>query len=249
MAGHRTRLRAAQSYEFSIYLTDGGTLCLPDGDHAIHPGFCRFVPPGTKLCSIPHYKAYTVYFSLLPETEGRFPHCRNPFLDAIPLHWQSRMPEAYPPLLEKLTEALFQTEVGAALQIRQLMLSLLLLIHRDTTQATPATLSRQAVNTVRDHLEQNLSRDISLDELGTLTGYHPLYLQRLFKQLTGHTPHEQLTLLRLQRARELLVTTDQPVSRIALSCGYSSVSHFNALFKRHLGTTPLLYRKAGKILP
>lgn len=247
--GHRTRLRTAQSYEFSIFLTDGGTLCLPDGDHPIHRGLCRFVPPGTKLCSIPHYQSYTVYFSLSPETEGQFPHCRNQFLDSIPLCFTSRMADAYPPILEKLAQALFRTDPGAVLEQKMLLYKLLLTMHKDAVEATAATAADAAVETVQQYLEQNLCTETSLEQLGELTGYHPLYLQRVFKQATGTTPHAYQTQLRLQKARELLMLTAQPVSAIAMQCGYGSVSHFTGLFRRHFGCTPLGFRKRSRILP
>lgn len=247
IAGHRTRLRTSQSYEFSVYLTNGGTLCLPDGDYTISNGLCRFVPPGTKLCSIPHYKSYTVYFTLAPEQAGSFPHCHNPLLDSIPLCFKSHFPETYLPILESLTKAAFQTEPGGILLQKQLLCQLLLTIRRDVT-ATDHN-ANTAVDTVIRYLEQHLCTETSLEDLGQLTGYHPLYLQRIFKQRTGTTPHGHLTALRLQRARELLMTTTQPISQIAGQCGYSSVSHFNALFKKAVGCPPLTYRKRGRMLP
>lgn len=247
--GHRTRLRTAQSYEFSIFLTDGGTLCLPDGDHPIHRGLCRFVPPGTKLCSIPHYQSYTVYFSLAPEQNGQFPHCRNPFLDSIPLCFDSRMADAYQPILENLTATIFRTDPGAVLEQKQLLYKLLLTVRRDAVAPTAATAADIAVETVQQHLEQNLCEDISLEQLGELTGYHPLYLQRVFKQTTGTTPHNYQTGLRLQKARELLMLTALPISSIAMQCGYGSVSHFTNLFRKHFGCTPLGFRKRSRILP
>lgn len=247
VAGHRTRLRTAQSYEFSVYLTSGGALCLPDGEHAISRGLCRFVPPGTKLCSIPHYRSYTVYFTLAPERDGVFPHCHTPLLDSIPMCYESHFPEAYLPILEKLTEAAFRTEPGGALLQKQLLCQLLLTVRQDLTSGERS--ANAAVDTVIRHLEQHLCDDVSLDALGQLTGYHPMYLQRIFKQHTGTTPHGQLTAIRLQKAQELLMTTQLPVSQVAATCGYSSVSHFNALFKKAVGCPPLTYRKRGRMLP
>ena len=52
-----------------------------------------------------------------------------------------------------------------------------------------------------------------------------------------------------EKAQELLMTTQLPVSQVAATCGYSSVSHFNALFKKAVGCPPLTYRKRGRMLP
>ena len=246
--GHRTRLRQAQSYEFSIYLTEGGTLCLPDGDHPITRGLCRLVPPGTQLCSVPHYQSYTVYFSLAPEQDGQLPHCHNPFLDSIPLCFTSRMADAYLPILDQLEAVTYQTEPGAELVRRELLCRLLLTIHKDVSSLA-ATATDAAVEAALQHLEQNLCQEVHLEALGELTGYHPLYLQRIFKQRTGTTPHGYLTALRLRNAKELLATTVMPVAQVAQQCGYGSVSHFTTLFKKDAGCTPLAYRKRCRILP
>lgn len=247
--GHRTRERTAQSYEFSIYLSDGGSLILPDGEHAIHRGFCRFIPPGMKLSSIPHYRSYTVYFTLSGEENGQFPHCRNPFLDSLPLCYESRMVDSYLSLLQDLEQTAFSTDVGAALQRRLLLLKLLLLIHKDTATSQERSATDRAVDIAKQYLEQHIARDIPLDTLGEVTGYHPLYLQRIFKQATGCTPHAYLTGLRLQKAKEALVLTAQPISQIAHECGYCSVSHFTNLFRKQVGQSPLTFRKRSKILP
>jgi AraC family transcriptional regulator len=128
-------------------------------------------------------------------------------------------------------------------------LKLLLLIHKDTTNAQEPSATDRAVDTARLYLEQHLSEDISLEALGEVTGYHPLYLQRIFKQAAGCTPHAYLTNLRLQRAKEALMSTAQPISQIAHDCGYNSISHFTNLFRKQVGCSPLTFRKRSKILP
>lgn len=245
--GKRTKVRTAHSYEFSIFLSEGGTLCLPDGDHPIHPGFCRFILPGTQLCSIPHYESLSVCFSLAPDQNGQVPICRNAILDSIPICFTSRMPERYEQLMKELEALSFQTEPGTILACRQKLLELLLLIHRDVTGATTVSAADRAVELVRNHLRQHQEEEVSLEDLGELTGYHPLYLQRIFRQATGSTPHGFLTQLRLTRAKELLSTTDLPISQIAMQCGYSSVSHFTSLFRKAVGFPPITFRKRARI--
>lgn len=66
---------------------------------------------------------------------------------------------------------------------------------------------------------------------------------RLFRQATGRRFWVYVLNIRLQEARRRLVLTSQPIGAIALDIGFSSPSHFAAVFRRATGRTPLAYRK------
>lgn len=69
----------------------------------------------------------------------------------------------------------------------------------------------------------------------------------LFKQLTGRTPSDYLTRLRINRSKELLLTTRDKVSQVARSAGYPDEYYFNRRFKQSEGITPKQYaRDAGR---
>lgn len=68
-------------------------------------------------------------------------------------------------------------------------------------------------------------------------------LSRRFKKLLGHSPKEEVTRLRIQRAKELLCETQLPVSDVAEKIGYAESKYFIEVFSRHIGATPLQYRK------
>lgn len=65
----------------------------------------------------------------------------------------------------------------------------------------------------------------------------------LFKQLTGQTPSDYLTRLRINRAKELLLTTPAKLSQIARNAGYPDEYYFNRRFKQTEGVTPRQYAK------
>ena len=69
------------------------------------------------------------------------------------------------------------------------------------------------------------------------------YFVRLFKSTYGKTPINVLIDLRMERASDLIVNTNIPITDIAESCGYSSVSYFITEYKKHFGITPLKQRK------
>ena len=76
------------------------------------------------------------------------------------------------------------------------------------------------------------------------TGFDKDYLRRCFKKEVGKTPLEYLTSLRMEQAKTLLIQqTFSGVEAVATACGFSDPFYFSTCFKRHVGTSPLQYRK------
>ena len=99
---------------------------------------------------------------------------------------------------------------------------------------------RLAVELMHAHLD----RDLPLEEIAASAHLSPFHFARLFKKLTGATPHAYLASLRAARARELLAGTDLSVTEVAARVGYLSSSHFAKAFRQATGISPRAYRKA-----
>lgn len=67
-------------------------------------------------------------------------------------------------------------------------------------------------------------------------------LESRFKKLLGHSPHEEILRMQLQRVRQLLEDTDLPLKIIAERAGFKHLQNLRAVFKRHVGQTPGEYR-------
>lgn len=98
---------------------------------------------------------------------------------------------------------------------------------------------RKAVIYMREHY----ARSFSVEELSAELGMSRSHFTTLFKKTVGVPPHEYLTALRMERAKEELCGT-KSVSEIAFGVGYSSVERFSSAFKRCEGMSPLKYRKS-----
>jgi transcriptional regulator GlxA family with amidase domain len=91
----------------------------------------------------------------------------------------------------------------------------------------------------------HLDEDVSLAALARQAGLSAFHLQRIFSAATGETP-KQLTLrLRLGRAAVMLLTSDDSILDVALSCGFQSHEAFIRAFRRRFGMTPSAYRARG----
>jgi AraC family transcriptional regulator len=93
-------------------------------------------------------------------------------------------------------------------------------------------------------LRARLSEDISLDELAAEARLSPFHFARMFKQSVGVPPRVYLTRLRVEKACELLETTDLPVTEIAQEVGYSSNQVLARVFVKHRRMSPTDYRRA-----
>lgn len=99
---------------------------------------------------------------------------------------------------------------------------------------------RRAVEFMQTHLDQ----DLPLKEIAAASYLSPYHFARLFKKLTGTSPHAYLASLRAARARSLLAETDLSVNEISSRVGYASPSHFSKAFSQATGLTPRAFRAA-----
>jgi AraC family transcriptional regulator len=93
-------------------------------------------------------------------------------------------------------------------------------------------------------MHAHMSRELTLEEIASAAHLSPFHFSRLFKKLTGATPHAYLAGLRAARARDLLAETDLSVTEVGARVGYMSSSHFSKAFRQSTGISPRAYRKA-----
>lgn len=93
---------------------------------------------------------------------------------------------------------------------------------------------------LRDYLQENWQRNVTLDELCQLSGANRYQLIRSFGAQFGITPHQFLILLKTHRARALF-QAGQTAADVAVACGFFDQSHLNRNFKRVFGITPGRY--------
>ena len=104
---------------------------------------------------------------------------------------------------------------------------------------TPCKLHR-TIAYILAHLEHKLS----LTELAAVAQMSSAHFARLFKGATGQTPHQYVITCRMKRAKQLLTGTTFPLHEISARVGYADQSHFTALFRQYVATTPKAHRDA-----
>lgn len=85
---------------------------------------------------------------------------------------------------------------------------------------------------------------LTAQELSQKVYITPQYLSRLFTRFLGYSVYEYLTMYRISKAKELLLTQSHlDIREISLRVGFQDTSHFIVMFKKITGTTPLEFRK------
>ena len=89
-------------------------------------------------------------------------------------------------------------------------------------------------------------RDVTLDELAENFNLSKPYLSKYIKENAGITFQDAVKEARMKKARKLLKDSNQTVESIAAAVGYDNVEHFNRLFKKIYGLTPVQFRRESR---
>jgi AraC family transcriptional regulator, melibiose operon regulatory protein len=109
--------------------------------------------------------------------------------------------------------------------------------------ATHSDRSLIAVEAMAHFITQRFQDEIHMKEIAAQAYLHPNYAMTLFRQHTGLTLSQYLTLQRISHAQQLLLTTDIAIAEIALRSGFGSVSRFYEAFRQQTKTTPRHFRQ------
>jgi len=105
-----------------------------------------------------------------------------------------------------------------------------------------------AKDTIREsiaYIDQHLKDELTLKDLASHVHLNPSYFSVLFKEQVNLTFSEYVTRRRIQRAKELMISTNLPVNEIAEEVGYKTAKYFIKLFKDNEGVTPSVYRRTN----
>jgi AraC-like DNA-binding protein len=112
-----------------------------------------------------------------------------------------------------------------------------------THDAATGRLAGWQVNRLRAFIDDHLDGTIHITDLAKIARRSTAYFCRAFKRTFDETPHAYIVRRRLLRGRHLMLTTDLPLSEIALSCGFTDQAHLCRLFRLSQGQSPAAWRR------
>jgi AraC family transcriptional regulator len=122
-----------------------------------------------------------------------------------------------------------------------------------TYSATPASsrgarggLAPWQESRAKEVMGTNLDKEINMAQLAHECGLSTSRFARAFRQSTGYPPHRWLLQRRIERAQDLLLTSNKDLAEIARVCGFYDQSHLTRTFGQTVGTSPGLWRRARR---
>lgn len=103
-----------------------------------------------------------------------------------------------------------------------------------------------AILEAQAYIDGHFAEEITVAALAGRFYLSTSYLSHAFKAWTGYSPQQYLLLSRISCAKELLLTTGDPVGEISVKCGFGDVSNFVRSFRKECGVPPGRYRKAAE---
>ncbi|HET7436444.1 MAG TPA: AraC family transcriptional regulator [Thermoanaerobaculia bacterium] len=99
----------------------------------------------------------------------------------------------------------------------------------------------------RDSIHDRCTAKLAMSDVAAVAGVHPIHLARAFRQYFDCSPGEYLRRCRIERVRELLLTSDAPLADVALEAGFADQSQLTHSFRRAYGITPGAFRRGKNV--
>jgi AraC-like DNA-binding protein len=236
--------RILQEYQIN-YITEGsGTFETTEGKFQVVPGSILILRPGVwhryKPDPSTGWNEHYIGFN------GEF--CRNLFNEGF---FQQNKPVVYVGFQESLLQIFLEIiqlvkdektghqQVCAANSI--LALSKILSVVRNQEFA-----GKNIERTIRKacmYFRENLNTNVNIEQLAKELNVGYSYFRQMFRKYTGISPTQYHLSLRIQKAKDLLVSTDQSFKEIAIDLGFESYFYFSRIFKDKTGKSPMEFRK------
>lgn len=209
-------------YEYS------GRIDCPDQSVLIQPGACSLVPPNVPITFNYEGPSKHLYchFSLSKSNSTASSHSNFYTNDARLPHLKS--------LLDNAIELKRKSPLRANIRLWDVLLGL----DEISTQTDRYPKHSRILETATAIASQEMSRNLSIQELAERCQISHNQLIRIIKQHTDMTPVAWLRQLRTDRAQEFLAYTDLPIKVIAAEIGYPDLQHFNKIIRQRFGLSP-----------
>lgn len=259
--------KAAKAYDYRLFyvLSGGFTALFEDRSIVVREGEILLFPPGTAyrlmLGECQKSNHIIVNFDFVSENWGTptrmvfepnafledeiySRECIPPFSDIV--HLENAF--SFGELLGKMCTERRSGQSRSGEVLSAMMKLLLSLISREMSaeEGKAESEAKRLCAQVKEYINTAYPGEIDNGTIAQRFGYHPYYLNTLFKKTTGVTLHESITERRLEMAREMLLTTDKSIAEIGRLCGFVGPSYFSECFKQRTGLTPSEYRQRAK---
>jgi AraC family transcriptional regulator len=270
--GKKLERRVVADYEIEYILDSEGAQEICGAVHPIRAGDIVFRRPGETTQGIMPYRCYCVILNFYGKArpgerywvdtrkapQKRFEH---PLIEGLPSVFRAISGESFRALFEKILKAFVNPVEAGELMQKALLLELLYRFVQESSsgdadsgaaassrggEAIPLKLQEKLRN-ARSWIKLNYKRPIKLEGMAASAGLSVPYFHKTFTKFFGISPAEYMYKLRLDLARELLLTSDLSVHAVASESGFDNPSYFYHFFKKRTGQTPGDFRQQHRL--
>jgi len=257
--GHkRTFVEHAHNlYHIAIYTKGDGEYSVEGRFHPAPPGTCVLIHPGQRHDFASHWRD-SVYseITFAYESPESKPLCIS-FEELLSLHTGvdiSLLDNIVLPtdqmyvlrnLLMMATDHLNSADPLSQYHGQHDLMTIFNFLIGAAVSAEHEMFSQTRFERVKAYIEEHYSEHISIDELAKMASLSKGYFFREFKKQFGVSPLAHQQLIRIEAAKTLLKTTTLRCNEIAWQVGFSDVYFFHRIFKKHIGLTPIQFRKTN----
>lgn len=144
--------------------------------------------------------------------------------------------------LSALYETMEHKDPMTEIHANKYLTDLITLIFHENQKKTDSLSMQNKLEQIRTYMSAHCSEKLTLDSLSSLFFISKFHLSREYKHFYGITLMNDLTLMRLSKAKSLLRFTEQTIDEIAIACGFTDASYFIRVFKNAENMTPFHYR-------
>lgn len=128
--------------------------------------------------------------------------------------------------------------------VREALSNILLFLNKKSFSSflKIASVREMRLKQILEWIDMNIEKEIRLNDIAVIANICPRECQRIFSKYLHCSPMEYIRRQRMLVAADLITTTNEPVTNVALRCGFSSPSYFSSQFKHMFGKSPIEYR-------
>lgn len=230
--------RCISNYEVVYVLKGQGKVMIEEKQFMIHAGDLVCFRPGVRhslsVTQEPCMEFYGVHFTLPDGME------QLPLPDLAQIESGIQLEALFKNLLDVYQKKAYLYQWKQNLLLQQILCEIFSILHQENMPVEHARIKK-----VLEYIHEDPFRPIVLADLTACAGVKKTLFLQSFRKVTGTSPKQYIIELRLEYARELLLETQLPVSRIAEQCGFPDAFYFSRRFKARFSLSPQQYRKVS----
>ena len=133
--------------------------------------------------------------------------------------------------------------IGFLVKSRSLILDILyeIILYQNALSYNSAHYEK--IQMVQKYIQENFSNDISVTELASLCNLSESHFRKVFRTITGMTSIQYINMIKINIAKDLLISGEANVSEAAIQTGFKDIFYFSRLFKIVTGEAPSRYKR------